>query len=124
MENELLVAHLNSMAGVSATLKTHDNVCVQSQEIHNLGLTFVTPLGTDYNTICHISFIFCGPIAQADYKLETKTSCPGSFPEPFFAIKIERSGKKPPRNTQNQGFLEAFPDLPPEKNEKMTKSVA
>jgi len=78
------------MAGIRPALETDNNVRIERQEIHNLGLTFITPLGTDYNTICHISFIFCDPTTQADYKLNTKTSCPGSFPEPFFAIKIVR----------------------------------
>ena len=58
VEHELLVAHFYGMASISAALETHDVVCVQSQKINNLGLAFVTPLGTDYNTICHISFVF------------------------------------------------------------------
>ena len=58
MEHELLVAHFYGMAGICTALKTHNVVCVQSQKINNLGLAFVTPLGTDYNTICHISFVF------------------------------------------------------------------
>ena len=58
MEHELLVAHFDGVASVCAALETHNIVCVQRQKINNLGLAFVTPLGTDYNTICHISFIF------------------------------------------------------------------
>ena len=58
VEHELLVAHFHGMACIGAALETHDIVCVQSQKINNLGLAFVTPLGTDYNTICHISFVF------------------------------------------------------------------
>ena len=57
MEHELLVAHFDGVASVCAALETHDVVCVQRQKINYLGLAFVTPLGTDYNTICHISFI-------------------------------------------------------------------
>ena len=58
VEHELLVAHFHGMASVCAALETHNVVCVQRQKINNLGLAFVTPLGTDYNTICHISFVF------------------------------------------------------------------
>ena len=57
VEHELLVAHFDGVASVCAALETHDVVCVQRQKINYLGLAFVTPLGTDYNTICHISFI-------------------------------------------------------------------
>ena len=75
VEHELLVAHLNSMACVRPALEAHDDVCVQSQEVHNLGLTFVTPLGTDYNTICHISFIFCDPQAKPREAARRSITC-------------------------------------------------
>ena len=58
VEHELLVAHLDGVARVRAALETHDDIRIERQEINNLRLTFIAPLGADNNTICHISFIF------------------------------------------------------------------
>ena len=57
VEDELLVANFHSMAGIGAALKTHDDICIERQEIYNLGFSFVAPLGADNYTICHKSFV-------------------------------------------------------------------
>ena len=57
VEDELLVTNFHSMAGIGAALETHDDICIERQEIYNLGFSFVAPLGADNYTICHKSFV-------------------------------------------------------------------
>lgn len=92
MEHKLLVTHFNSVTSVCTALETHHDICVQSQEIHNLGLTFVTPLGADYNTICHISFVLF--MTHSGRLVKQEISYPERFSGTFFAYKIVKSVKR------------------------------
>ena len=92
VEHELLVAHLDGVARVRAALETHDDIRIERQEIHNLRLSFIAPLGADYNTICHISFIFVtwstalAGRPRVDYCLNTKLQR-GELPRALFRHK-------------------------------------
>ena len=53
MELELLVAAYDRVAGVVASLKTHDEVRLLGEQVGDLSLPFVTPLGADYDCGWH-----------------------------------------------------------------------
>ena len=54
MQNGFLAIDDNRMSCVMATLKPHDGGRAFGQQIHNLSLAFVTPLGADDNYVfCH-----------------------------------------------------------------------
>ncbi len=98
VEHELLVAHLDGVARIRATLEAHDDIRIERQEINNLRLTFIAPLGADYNTICHISFVFVtrskalAGSPRVDCLFKTRNCNAGDFPAPFFALKIKKWG--------------------------------
>ena len=47
MQDERLVSNLNRVAGVMAALITDDDVEALREQIDNLALTFIAPLGAD-----------------------------------------------------------------------------
>ena len=53
MQNVLLAVDNDGMTGVVPSLITGNNVEVRRQKIDYLPLSFVTPLGADYNQIGH-----------------------------------------------------------------------
>jgi hypothetical protein len=54
MKNKLLTAHNHGVAGVIAPLKPDNNIGMFCQQINDLALAFITPLGADYDYVSHL----------------------------------------------------------------------
>src|SRR5579872_1163764 len=60
------------MAGIVATLKTHDDVGLLRQPVDNLAFSFVAPLGADHNDIPHPQ-LFPLQLSEVQHDLFEKT---------------------------------------------------
>jgi hypothetical protein len=49
------------MASVVTTLEPHNDVGLLGQPVDDLALAFVTPLGSDYDHVCHTTAFLSGP---------------------------------------------------------------
>ena len=56
MQNSFYAIYYQRMPGIVTTLKTNHGIRLFGEEIYNLTLAFVTPLGTYYyNCFCHLN---------------------------------------------------------------------
>jgi hypothetical protein len=53
MKNKLLVIDNQGVAGIVAALKTYYTVSLFSQQVNDFAFSFVSPLGSNDNDICH-----------------------------------------------------------------------
>jgi hypothetical protein len=53
VQNGLLIAHYDSVAGIRAALKTNDYIGILGEDINYFSLSFIAPLGADNYDIGH-----------------------------------------------------------------------
>jgi hypothetical protein len=53
VKDEALLAHLDGVAGVVAAVETSHDLDLLREEVHDLSLTFVAPLGADHHDVGH-----------------------------------------------------------------------
>jgi hypothetical protein len=58
MENKLFSTHNHGVSGIVAALKPDHEIGIFCQQINDLTLAFITPLGADYDYVGHL-FTFC-----------------------------------------------------------------
>src|SRR5208337_2987871 len=77
MENELFAAHHQGMAGVVAALITHHYLGLRGQEIDDLPLAFVPPLGAYYHYIWqNNALLFTNPYIKSQGAAKPKRKIP------------------------------------------------
>jgi hypothetical protein len=65
VKDELLPVHYKGMTRVVPPLEANDIVCLFGQQIDNLSLTFISPLGSNHHYIGHaILFLWLGGTHQ------------------------------------------------------------
>ena len=58
MEDEALLAHLDGVAGVVAAVVAGHDLDLLREQVHDLALAFVAPLGADHHDVWHADRTF------------------------------------------------------------------